>query len=339
MAAQIFVPLVASRFGASPVLIGLLVAGYNLAFFFSSYFFGLCADRWGGRLILRGGLLIAAVVCAAQFFAVNLSSLFFWRVLAGLALGIFPAALAVYAYAEQGGRMGRFSGYGSLGWALGALIAGLIANYQVAFLLSGIFLFFAFLTSLRLPEAASRSAKLSLFPRELVRRNLRIYLPYFFRSLGAQATWSIFPLYLLFSGADKFWVGIAYFVNTGAQSLIMPAVEKHHNLYLVNIGLLLTVVTFGGYALFPYLPVVLILQLLLAISFSTLQVGALQELLEKNLEQSTAVSLLNSIINLTAVIGPFLAGFVLEVAGFSGVMWGAALLSFAGLLLFTTVLE
>ena len=164
-------------------------------------------------------------------------------------------------------------------------------------------------------------------------------MPYFFRSLGAQAIWSIFPLYLVWVGADKLWVGIAYFVNTFSHFFIMQYVEKFRNLYLFNIGLLLTVFTFMGYALFPNLPMVLVLQLLLAVSFSTLAVGAVQELLGKNVEQSTAMSLLNSIANFTAVVGPFVAGGIVHYYGYPGIMWFGAIISFVGLVSFTTVIE
>ncbi|MDD5593555.1 MAG: MFS transporter, partial [Candidatus Margulisbacteria bacterium] len=68
-------------------------------------------------------------------------------------------------------------------------------------------------------------------------------------------------------------------------------------------------------------------------------VGANQEILAKNAEKGSAVGLLNSEANFTAVIGPFLAGLLLSFAGFDGVMWFGAILSFIGLVSFTSVLE
>ncbi|HVN67190.1 MAG TPA: MFS transporter, partial [Candidatus Sulfotelmatobacter sp.] len=160
-----------------------------------------------------------------------------------------------------------------------------------------------------------------------------------FRSLGAQAIWAIFPLYLVWIGADKLMVGVIYFINLFAQFIIMLYVEKFHNLYLVNIGLLCSVLTFLGYALFPNIAMVIVLQLLLAFSFSTLIVGAQQELLSKNVEQSSTMSVFNSITNLTAVIGPFAAGAIAECCGYPGVMWAGAGATFVGLVAFTSVLE
>jgi len=339
MASAIFIPLLAQGFGASPGMVGVIVGAYNGFFLLSSYVFGLLSDKYGGRMVLRAGLLLSALFFAAQIFSRDLFSLFLVRSLAGAAAGIFPAALAVYAYSEQKEKIGKFAGSGSLGWAIGAILAGFISNNQSIFLLSSIFFAMAFFMSLQMDRGFQKVKEINYAPFKLIRRNARIYIPYFFRALGAQAIWSVFPLYLVWTGANTLLVGAAYFINLFSQFFIMRYVEKFRNLYLVNIGLLCTVLTFMGYALFPYLPVVLVFQLLLAFSFSTLLVGSLQELLSKNVEQSAAMGILNSIANFTAVIGPFMAGFIVQGWGYPALMWMGAALTFVGLVMFTSVLE
>lgn len=339
MASTIFIPIMAQGFGARPEVVGLIVSAYNGFFFLSSYLFGWLSDRHGGKYILRLGLLFAALCFALQIQANNVPSLLLARSLAGAGAGTFLAALGVYAYVEQKGKMGRFVGAGSLGWAIGAIVAGLISNNQLIFAMSSLFFLMAFFISLQMESGFEKPKEVSLFPFPLLRRNARIYAPYFFRALGAQAIWSIFPLYLVWAGADKLLVGVLYFTNLFSQFLIMTQIEKFKNLYLVNIGLLCTVLTFMGYALFPNLPALFLLQLLLAFSFSTLQVGSMQELLSKNVEQSTALSILNGISNLTAVVGPFIAGYVVLGFGYPGLMWTGAAITFVGLVSFTTVLE
>lgn len=299
MASSVFIPLIAQSYGASPGMIGLVVGIYNAAYLFSSYLFGALTDKYSGKYILRLGLLLAALFFAVQVFAVDMRSLLIVRCLVGVGAGIFPAALAVYAYREHHGKMGKFTGFGSLGWGIGALFAGLLASSQATiFLAAAIFFLAAFLISLQMDFSFHKARGIALIPWRLVKRNLRIYVPYFFRAVGAQTAWAIFPLYLAFTGADKLWIGIAYFINTGSQFFIMQWMEKYRNLLLFNVGLLCSVVTFMGYAVFPYFPVVLVLQFSLAFSFSTLAVGAVQELLGKNVEQSTAIGVLNSIANL-----------------------------------------
>jgi MFS family permease len=339
MASTIFIPIIAQGYGAGPGVIGLLVGAYNLFFLLSSYIFGILADKYGGKYILRAGLFLSALFFAAQILANDVFSLFIVRSLTGAAAGIFPAALAVYAYAEAKGKMGKFSGYGSLGWAIGSILAGLIAFSQTIFIMSSIFFVMAFFISLQMDCCFQKPRAVNLFPLKLIKHNARIYIPYFLRNLGAQTIWSIFPLYLIWIGADKLLVGVAYFINTFSQFFIMRYVEKFKNLHLINIGLLFTVATFMGYALFPSIWPVLFFQLVLGFSFSTLQVGSIQELLGNNMEQSTAMALLNSVVNLTAVIGPFFAGAIAQYYGYSGVMWFATAIAFLGLVSFTTVIE
>ncbi|MCU0641874.1 MAG: MFS transporter [Candidatus Margulisbacteria bacterium] len=336
--AAIFIPVMAQELGASPFAIGAILAAYNLAFFAANYLFGVLADRVCLRRMIQFGLLAAAVIFLLQLCAHDLSGLALVRSLAGFAAGTFPAALAVYAYQARAGKMGQFAAYTSLGWGFGAVAAGVIGSYNLIFGLSAAMLLIAFLASLSLPEICQEE-RAPFFPWRLVRKNLRVYLPYFLRAVGAQTSWSIFPLYLIFTGADKLLVGLTYFINLGAQFLLMQRVERVHNLFLINIGLLASVLTFMLYALFPHIGVVMVVQVLLALAFSTLQVGAQQELLRNNREKATVIGLLNSISNFTAVIGPFLAGAILNQWDFAAVMWFSAVVSFAGLVAFTSVLE
>lgn len=337
-ASAIFIPVMAREFGASPLEIGLAVGIFNLTYFAANYLFGILADRFCLRRMVQFGLLFSAVCFLAQLWMNDLFSLLWVRALAGAAAGVFPAALAVYAYEERAGRMGKFNGYTSLGWAFGSVMAGLVGAYHVIFMLSAAMFLVSFFSSLSLSDICQERGG-SLFPFRLIRKNFRIYFPYFMRAIGAQATWSIFPLFLIALGADKMLIGVTYFVNLGAQFIIMQRVERFRNLSLINIGLLTSVVVFVIYAVAPTIWVILPAQLLLAASFSTLQVGAQQELLKKNREKASVISLLNAIVNFTAIIGPLLAGWLLNYWDFPALMWLAAACAFIGLISFTSVIE
>ncbi len=338
MAASIFIPIMAHEYGATAFQIGLSVGIFFLTYFIANYSFGVLADRICLRRLVQTGLAVATVVFLAQMIITDLSSLFLFRALAGLAAGIFPAALAVYAFEERAGLMGKFNAYSSLGWAVGAVLAGLIGRYQQVFMMSAVFFAAAWLVSLNLKDVCPQQPS-PLFPWRLVRKNLRIYVPYFFRAVGAQSIWAIFPLYLMSIGADKFLIGVAFFVNLSAQFIMMQHIEKQKNLVLFNLGLLTSVITFIIYAVANNYWVILPVQLLLSYSFSALQVGSYQELLRVNREKGVTIGILNSIANLNAFVGPFLAGVLLAYWGFPGVMWFAAGITFVGLLSFTKVVK
>jgi MFS family permease len=337
-ASAIFIPVMAKEFGASPFEIGLAVGIFNLTYFASNYLFGIMADRFCIRRMVQYGLLLSAGCFLAQLWMTDLFSLLWVRALAGAAAGTFPAALAVYAYEEREGRMGLFNAYTSLGWAFGSVVAGLLGAYNVIFLLSAVMLLTSYLSSLSLKDICQERGS-SLFPFRLIRKNFRIYFPYFMRAIGAQAVWSVFPLFLIALGADKMLIGVTYFLNLGSQFFIMQHVERFRNLYLVNIGLLTSVMVFVLYAAAPTIWVVLPVQLLLGASFSTLQVGTQQELLKENREKASVISILNAIVNFTAIVGPLLAGCLLNYWDFSVLMWLAAACAFIGLISFTKVLE
>lgn len=337
-ASQIFIPILAKELGAGDFTIGLIVSVFNLTYFLSSYLFGILTDRRGAKIFLIAGLFLSAVFFAAQVLAVNLTALFWVRALAGFAAGIFPVALTVYAFNGRAGRMGQFVAYGSLGWGIGSLLAGFLVRYDQIFLLSAVLFFVSFVLSFRFPEVHDRQ-KVGLIPLKLFKKNARIYIPYFLRMLGAQTAWGLFPLYLLGTGADKFLVAAAYFVNCFAQFFLMHYVERFRNLYLINVGLFTSVLSFIGYAVVHNIWLVFPVQVLLAYSFSALQVGANQEILRNNTEKGSAVGILNSGMNVTAVIGPFLAGLILAHWGFDRVMWFAAGAAFLGLVSFTSMLE
>lgn len=338
LASTIFIPVMAQELGASPLLLGLSVGIFYLAYFASNYLFGILADRLCIRKMVQWGLLISAVLFYLQIFIGDLPTLLIIRFLAGLAAGVFPAALAVYAFGEREGKMGRFTAYNSLGWAAGAVLAGLIGDYNKIFIMSSAFFLVAFYASLSLKEVCSTEGT-AFFPWRLVKKNLRIYWPYFLRAAGAQTTWAIFPLYLMSTGADKFWVGVAYFVNLSAQFIMMQRIERQDNLTLFNLGLLTSAITFALYALLDNFWPVLVVQLLLAYAFSTLQVGAHQHLLSVNREKAGVIGILNSISNFNAFLGPFFAGIILTYTDYSGVMWFAAGITFIGLLSFTKVIK
>lgn len=338
---SIFIPILAKELGAGAFEVGLIVSAYYFFYLVANLLFSYFSDRFGGKVFLRLGLLLSTFAFAFQILARNVPSLLLVRIFAGFTSGVFPAALAVYAYEEREGKMGKFAGYGSLGWAVGSVISGIIAAYNPIFILSAIFFLIAFSVSLTFSEETPVAAKFTLpaflFPWLILKENQRIYLPYFLRNVGAHAIWAIFPLYLLQLGADKFWIGIIYFVNAFSQFFIMQYVERFRNLFLINLGLLCSAVTFLGFALVPSYHYIIPVQVLLAFSFSTLQVGSIQELLAKNISKSSAIGVLNSMVNFSAVLGPFFAGMVAQAFGYTGVMYFGLILALIGLFGFTKV--
>lgn len=323
MSSSVFIPIFAKELNASSFFIGLVIAVFNGLLFTSSLVFGFLSDRFGRRLFLCLGLLFSSILIASHIFINDASSLLLVRAVSGFASGIYPASLVVYGFYSLNGRMGKFVGYGSLGWAFGSIIAGILQSYRFVFLTSSFLFLIAFILAKGEKRHFSQEKIESKALWGVLRRNVRLYISYFLRNLAATSVWAIFPLFLVSLGANKFFVGFAYFLNTFSQFFITQFVERHKNLLLIKTGLFTSSIVFLGYGLCPSYLYILPCQILLAFSYSTLQVGCLQELFLKNKEQSTATGILNSLLGLSSVIGPILGGLLLYYWNFKTLMFSS----------------
>ncbi|MFH1789436.1 MAG: MFS transporter [Candidatus Altiarchaeota archaeon] len=322
---RIFLPNLVKELGASDMELGLIVGIYSAMTFTAHYIFGRASDMHGRRIILRTGLLLSAITFMLQVFTKDYSSLFLARALAGFTMGIAPAALIAYVY-EAKESIGKFSSYGAFGWFTGSIIAGVLVAYNRLFTASSIFLFIAFLISLKMPSSGTKKIHVPFFPVKLIKKNVRIYVQYFLRHVGANMTWTIYPIYLAGIGASPLWVGVTYAVNTGTQAIVMRRLDKYDNRKLISRGLFLSIIFFGGLAMATNYIQVIPLSIVLGFSWAFLYVGSLESLLEGNVERATATGLLNSTINSAGIVGPLAAGVIATLAGYRAAVAVSALL-------------
>lgn len=285
-----------------------------------------------GRLgFIRSGLGLSAVAYLSQVVARNPVALLATRGFVGLCLGISSATIMAYTYESQK-QIGNFASYGSLGWLFGALAAAVIRDYEALFLTSAAASALAFLVSLTLREEATSRIQVAALPLPLIKANRKVYLAFFLRQLGANAIWAIFPLYLAGIGASKSWIAILDGINMGGQFVAMRLIEKFNPAKVFRIGLLISALVFAIYGIATnYLQLVPV-QILLAIAWSSIFIGALGYLLRKSNERGTVSGLVYSTIYLSAGIGPFLGGAVAQVWGFVTLMYVGSSLSFLGFL-------
>lgn len=349
MMSAIFIPLFADIVGANKLEIGIIGASYGLAIFFSSYFFSRASDVRDKRVFLKAGLFIAAIAFLLQIFAGGAVSLTIVRGIAGFAVGIFTAPLIIYTY-ESGGKLGMFSSYGALGWAVGGMLAGIIAHiaesvvrtealvpYWAVFLLSSVFFFISLLVSFNLPEVEVKPMRVPLFPAALIKKNLWVYVSMFLRNTGAFSIWIIFPLFLMELGANKLWIGGIFFANTFTQFIIMRHLDIRSDALLVKAGLLISGLVFFSYPLATNFYLLIPLQIALAFSYSFVYVGSLLFLTRTNEEKATVVGILNSVISISMVAGPLLGGAISQIWGFHAAMYFAGGITFLGLFIALTL--
>lgn len=340
MAVWTFVPILArDELGVDNTPIGIAVFLYSSALFLASYVFGRASDVYGRRTFILGGLLVSAFVMGVHIFLRDVPSLWAIRFAAGFAAGIFPAAMVDYI-ARSSGLLGRFSAWGSLGWGVGALMAGVLAAYfddlTWAFLLAAGIYLIAFLIALFLPKVEQVRMRVPLFPKDLIKRNIHFFLPLLVRHAGAMAIWTFWPLYLIDLGASYVWVGIIQFINPLAQFGFMWFVtDKVRSTLLFPIGLVLSVITFVTFVLARNMWELLPTQILLGVSWGCTYVGALRGVTESSKEKATAAGLFNSTTSMSAILGPLFATLIVGMTDdYESTMVFAAVMSVLSLVLY-----
>ena len=323
-ASGVFIPMLALALGAGMIEVGLIGAAYGLMLFLSSSVFGRAADLYGRKRILRIGLLLCIPASLLQLAADTPMTLLLSRALLGLCAGIFPAALVAYAY-ESGGRLSRLLAMGSLGFGLGAMLAGFLTTYWRIFTFSATLFALALGLAMVLPASVELRVRVPLIPVALIRRNLPLFVAVLLRHTGAMAVWLIFPIYLELLGASLGWIGVIYFINPLAQFFLMPRLDRFpsHRLVLAGLGLsglyflLLTPVS-SFWFLVPT-------QLVLASAWSCIYVGAVRFVVEKNPERATSAGLLSSTLGISTVLGPLLGGGITRLLGARPDLWSCRL--------------
>ena len=311
-----YMPLLAREtIGISEILITVLVGAYATASFISSYIFGRAGDIYGRRLVIRLGLFLATLSFSLLMVSSSFEVLLLVRIVNGFCVGMYPGALAAYAY-ESNMKMGRFATWGAAGWGLGTLFAGYAAGFNIyyAFLMSTIFLSIAFGSALTLPPMKRETVSVPWFPVETFKRNVSIYLAVFIRHSSANAVWVLWPLFLYDLGGDTFTIAVVQATNAVAQVFFMATVtDRLDSKKLVTIGLISSALTFAWFTFAHNILEILPSQLLLGFAWATLYVGALKYVTENNKERSTAAGLLQSILALSGVIGPIIAAIIYTI--------------------------
>ena len=340
MAVWTFVPILArDELGIDDTSIGVAVFLYSSALFLASYVFGRASDMYGRRVFILGGLLASAFAMGVHVLLSDVPSLWAIRFAAGFAAGIFPAAMVDYI-ARSSGLLGRFSAWGSLGWGVGALLAGVLAAYYddltFAFLLAAGIYMIAFIIAIFLPRVEQTKMRVPLFPKHLIKRNLHFFLPMLVRHAGAMAIWTFWPLFLIDMEASYVWVGIIQFINPLAQFGFMWLVtDKVRSSLLFPIGLVLSVLTFVSFMLARNMWELLPTQILLGVSWGCTYVGALRGVTESSKEKATAAGLFNSTTSMSAILGPLFATVIVGMTGaYETTMLFAAIMSVVSLVLY-----
>ena len=338
LSAFTYVPILAREYlGISPLWITFIVGGYAAASFVASYIFGRAGDVYGRRIVIRLGLFLATISFGLLLISTSLEILFIVRLINGFCIGMYPGALAAYAY-ESKMKMGRFATWGAAGWGFGTLFAGYAAGFDIyyAFVMSTLFFIVAFASALTLPKMPRINVKVPWFPIKTFKKNMHIYLAVLLRHGSAYAIWTLWPLFLYDIGGTPFTIAIVQATNAISQVVFMATItDRFESKTLVAIGLLSSAVTFAWFPFARSIIEILPSQILLGFAWACLYVGSLKFVTENNEDRSTASGLLTSMLSLSGVIGPIIAASIYSIwPGYVPIMLFAVMISLISLGIF-----
>jgi MFS family permease len=310
-ASMLFIPILAGELDATDLQVGLIVASYSFALFCANYIFGRLSDIHGKRLFLQAGLFASGIACLVQILGTNVWTLALSRILVGFCAGIYPSALLAKAYLLEEKRIGKFTSFGSFGWAFGILVAAFLTVFWQIFFFSSVVFFISFAISLAVTFRDDVKIAVPLFPKDVIKRSLPAYLTILVRHMGACTVWVIFPLYLHVNlGAELHEIGILYALNPLGQFITMQFVDRFKSTRLIPFGLLLSIISFVGLAVITTFWLVTIPWIILSVGWACLYVGSLKFVMERNVEKATSTGLLNSTLNMSSIIGALIGGAV-----------------------------
>ena len=126
-------PFYAQRFGASPSIIGLLVAAFPVAQLTASPAWGRLSDHYGRRPVLLAGLSASAVAYLIFAFADSLPLLFLSRIAQGLGGGMTGVAQAYVADTMAPRERAKALGWLSAATSAGVVIGPFLGSLSVRF--------------------------------------------------------------------------------------------------------------------------------------------------------------------------------------------------------------
>ncbi len=327
-ASGIFLPIFADDIGASKFQIGIVGAGFGAAYLGSSLFFGRLSDMRGRLPFIRGGLGLATAAYFIEIWVKSPAALIGVRTMLGFCIAMSDAALMAYNF-EKSGRTGRFVSLAALGWLCGGIVSIFYQDYKGLFILSFAACAAAFAISWTLAREEYRHSSRPAINRTFI-KNYKIYVPFLLRNIGGNMFWFIMPLFLVSLGGTKSWVAIIQCVNTATQFVVMMFMDRLKASFLFVAGMATSGLVFIGYALARNCAQIIPSQVLLALSWSGIYIGALMLLFKQNEERATSVGVLLSAGSLSQAVGPFLGGIVAQYWGYPPLMYIATLFCFAG---------
>ncbi|MHA2254348.1 MAG: MFS transporter [Candidatus Kariarchaeaceae archaeon] len=303
--------------------IGLLAIPFSVTTIISNSLFGRLSDAKGRRPFLLLGLFTASLTTIFYTIPDNFWTFAIAQVMTGITLGIFPASIIGTA-TDRNMKIGKLASFGSIGWAIGGLIGGFIADYfylELAFVFGGACYFMAFLTVYLMntgsigkkrddSDKVEKSQNTDYIP--VIRENWLVYITLIVRHGTANSIWIFWALFLTDNlGLSTTQIGVVQATNMGTQFVLMNTIgDRYDPPKMFVFGGIMSAVAFFSFTLSQNFFQIVGAQVILGTSWAFFYVGGLRNVTIKASKKNvvaTATGLFNASISISQLVGPFLA--------------------------------
>lgn len=358
-------PFYAEKLGASPTVVGLLVSTYAFCQLIAGPMLGRMSDHTGRRpllLVSQLGTFIGFIILA---FAGSLWVVFLSRIIDGLTAGNLSLAQAYISdvtkpedRAKSFGIIGIAFG---MGFLVGPGVSGFLSQFSYQwpiFAAAALSATSILATYFLLPNSAP-SQQTGEAQRRLTLLDWRAYLGYFRRPELAPLLWQFFAFtfafsmfisgFALFAERRYTWngqpfgpkqVGYVYafvgFLGIVLQGgLIGRLVKKFGEIKVTWAGFFLATVGFTMLAFTYSIPMLLVVAAVASIGTGALRPALTSLITQKasRSEQGAVLGLNQSLMSISSIVAPFIAGLLIDHRLLAAWALGAAVVSAIGLLL------
>jgi len=336
-------PYYAETFGATPTVVGLLVASYAAAQLVGAPLLGRLSDRYGRRPVLLISIFGTFIGFLMLGFANSLWMLFASRVLDGLTGGNISVAQAyitdVTDHKNRAKGLGLIGAAFGLGFIIGPALGGVLSNWGYAvpaFVAAGLSLMNLIAVFIWLPESLTPEKRAEMAKRPQPALNLSslwkalnrprvgpLFQIRFFFGLAFAIFQTIFPLYAQYhlqleadqTGYVLTYVGLLVVIVQGGAIGWLSA--RFSGSQLIFSSTLLMTIALLAWAIVPNVPWLLVVLAPLALAGGTLNTILNSELSNAvySEEVGGTLGLSASIESMTRVIAPSVGGFLLGSLG------------------------
>lgn len=314
----LFLPLVVQKYNLNNQYIGIIGFIYSLGSILSGFSFANYIETQKNKAIIINLIIVFQIV--AVFLLTKLHN--YWFLLLGVFSIGYLGASFVGSNISHSKNKGLVLAISSLGFIVGYLIGGIIGNFEkmltVILLLLIALLISNFLIK-PFEEILVKKEGEQINSWEIIKRNWYIYTSLVLRHTGAAGIWIYFTYILTnYYNMNLFTIGILNAINISVQTISNPIIYKlikktnYDILRLIAFGYLLSALYFLLFPLTKELIILLILQVILGISFTSLYLGNIEYLTLNNKEKITSVTLVSSSFSFANSLGAVISAFLIK---------------------------